>query len=195
MQLARQLREQPPSDRFGYKPHIIGGSELNSGALSKSSHWYAVRTKANQENRAAANLSAWQVQTFTPKLREESYGDRVLIKPLFSRYIFAHCDDSRVYKINGTRGVQNVVSFGGRPVPVDDEVIDLIRSRLDDDGIVQIEDFEIGDKVQVKSGNLRSLCGIFQQKLKDSDRVKILLSTVNYQSHLVIDRELIEKVA
>ena len=87
-----------------------------------------------------------------------------------------------------------MVSFGGRPVPVDNEVIDLIRSRLDNDGIVQLEEFSNGDKVQVKSGNLKNLCGILQQKLKDSDRVKILLSTVNYQSHLVIDREMIEKV-
>jgi transcriptional antiterminator RfaH len=90
--------------------------------------------------------------------------------------------------------VQNVVSFGGRPVPVDDEVIDLIRSRLDDEGIVQVEELRTGDRVQVKSGNLKSLCGVFEQKLKDSDRVKILLNTVNYQSHLVIDREMIEKV-
>lgn len=171
---------------------------MNSVVSSESSHWYAVRTKSNQENRAAANLKAWQVQTFTPKLRERStssYGERVVIKPLFSRYIFAHCDDAVIHKVNGTRGVQNVVSIGGSPVPVDDNVIDLIRSRLDDEGIVQLEEFTIGDKVQVKSGNLKSICGIFQQKLKDSDRVKILLSAVNYQSHLVIDRELIEKVA
>lgn len=170
---------------------------MYDSASSKSSHWYAVHTKSNQENRAAANLSAWQVQTFTPKLKEHSrssYGDRVVVKPLFSRYIFAHCDDSLIHKVNGTRGVQNVVSLAGKPVPVDDQVIDLIRSRLDDEGIAQIEEFTTGDKVQVKSGNLKNLCGIFQQKLKDSDRVKILLSTVNYQSHLVIDREMIEKV-
>ena len=170
---------------------------MNSDALNGSWHWYAVRTKSNQENRAAANLKAWQVETFTPRLRERStsnYSDQFVIKPLFSRYIFALCDDNLVSKVNGTRGVQNVVSFGGRPVPVDNEVIDLIRSRLDNDGLVQLEEFSTGDKVQVKSGNLKNLCGIFQQKLKDSDRVKILLSTVNYQSHLVIDREMIEKV-
>lgn len=170
---------------------------MNSGTLTETSHWYAVRTKSNQENRATANLTAWQVQTFVPKLRERStlsYGDRVVIKPLFSRYIFAHCDDNLIYKVNSTRGVQNVVSLGGRPVPVDNEVIDLIRSRLDDDGIVQLDEFTAGDKVQVKSGHLKSLSGIFTEKLKDSDRVKILLSTVNYQSHLVIDREMIEKV-
>jgi transcription antitermination factor NusG len=91
--------------------------------------------------------------------------------------------------------VQNVVSFGGSPVPIDDKVINLIRAQVDEDGFIRLgEELKLGDKVQVKFGPLKSLFGIFKQKIKDTDRVKILLSTVNYQSHLLIDREMIEKV-
>jgi transcriptional antiterminator RfaH len=172
---------------------------MNIEALDGSSHWYAIRTKAKQENRADINLRAWRVQTFTPKLKEHrrsGYGGRYVSKPLFTRYIFAHFDASLlIHKINYTRGVQNVVSFGGSPVPIDDKVINLIRAQVDEDGFIRLgEELKLGDKVQVKFGPLKSLFGIFKQKIKDTDRVKILLSTVNYQSHLLIDREMIEKV-
>jgi len=172
---------------------------MNSEPFDESSHWYAIRTRAKQENRADINLRAWQVQTFTPKLKEHctsGYGSRYVSKPLFSRYIFAHFDASLlIHKINYTRGVQNVVSFGGSPIPIDDKVINLIRAQVDENGFIQLGDeFKLGDKVQVKFGPLKSLIGIFKQKIKDSERVRILLNTVNYQSHLLIDREMIEKV-
>jgi transcriptional antiterminator RfaH len=172
---------------------------MNSEVLNESSHWYAIRTKAKQENRADTNLRAWQVQTFIPKLKEHctsGYGSRYVSKPLFSRYIFAHFDASLlIHKINYTRGVQNVVSFGGSPIPIDDQVINLIRAQVDENGFIQLGDeFKLGDKVQVNFGPLKNMIGIFKQKIKDTERVRILLNTVNYQSHLLIDREMIVKV-
>lgn len=172
---------------------------MDIDALDESSHWYAIRTKSKQENRADINLRAWQVRTFTPKLKEHrmsGYGSGYVSKPLFTRYIFAHFDANLlIHKVNYTRGVQNVVSFGGSPVPIDDKVIDLIRAQIGQDGFIRLgEELKLGDKVHVKLGPLKSLVGIFKQKIKDTDRVRILLSTVSYQSHLLIDREMIEKV-
>jgi len=164
----------------------------------ETSHWYAVRTKPNQEDRAGANLRAGQVQTFTPMLKERQSsvsGGRYVTKPLFSRYIFARFEPCGfLHRIKYTRGVENVVSFGGYPIPVDDGVIDLIQQQVGEDGFIQFDnELKSGDSITVKSGPFRSLVGIFQGKVKKTDRVKILLNAMKYQTLLVIDPEMIER--
>lgn len=172
---------------------------MNTQALDDQAKWYAVRTKPKQEDRADVNLRIWQVQTFTPKVKElrtSGYGGRYVTKPLFTRYIFAHFSASRrLHEVNYTRGVQNVVSFGASPISIDDKVINLIRAQADEDGFIRMDqELRLGDQVRVNSGPLKNLIGIFKRKIKDTDRVKILLNTLVYQSHLLIDREMIEKV-
>ena len=172
---------------------------MDNAATHDQTQWYAVRTKPNEEERADSNLKAWQVETFTPKVKElrtsDFGGGRYVTRPLFSRYIFARFDVERqLHNVNYTRGVQNVVSFGGCPVSIDDKVIDLIKERTDDDGFIRIDDFKAGDPVRVNSGPLQSIVGVFEKKLKDKDRVKILLNTMSHGSHLLIDRAMVEKV-
>lgn len=91
--------------------------------IDDQAHRYAVRTKPKEEDRADTNLRTWQVQTFAPKLgepRTSGFGARYVSKPLFSGYIFANFDPSRqLHEITYTRGVQNVVSFGGNPISIE----------------------------------------------------------------------------
>jgi len=173
---------------------------MNNAATHDQTQWYAVRTKPNEEDRANINLKAWQVETFTPKVKELHTSDfgvgRYVTRPLFSRYIFARFDVERqLHNINYTRGVQGVVSFGGCPVSIDDVVIDRIKEQIDDDGFIRIDDFKAGDPVRINSGPLQSIEGVFERKLKDKDRVKILLNTMSYGSHLLIDRAMVEKAS
>jgi transcriptional antiterminator RfaH len=168
-------------------------------ALDDQAKWYAIRTKPQEEDRAEINLRTWHVQTFAPKfkeLRTSGYGDRYVSKPLFSSYIFARFNaDKQLHNINYTRGVQNVVSFGGRPISIDDNVIVLLRATVDVDGCIgKDKELEPGDRVRINSGPFKSLVGIFKRRTKDKDRVKILLDAMNYQSHLLIDRAIVEKV-
>ena len=174
---------------------------MNTNATYDQPRWYAVRTKPNEEDRADMNLRAWRVETFAPKLKElrtSDYGGaRYVTKHLFTQYIFAHFDvETQLHDINYTRGVQNVVSFGGIPVSIDDRVIEVIKERVDSDGFVHIDDdFKAGEPVRIKSGPLQSIVGVFERKLKDKDRVKILLNTMTNGMHLLIDSALIEKVS
>lgn len=174
---------------------------MNAVTVCEEARWYAVRTKPKQEERADDNLRAWRVETFTPRLRERRIarygaGPSYAVKPLFPRYIFARFNAERLlHKVNYTRGVQNVVGFGEWPVPIDDEIINLIKAQVGEDGFVKVgEEFKCGDKVKINSGPLKDIEGVFERKIKDTDRVKILLTTVSYQSHMVIDREMIEKI-
>jgi hypothetical protein len=54
-----------------------------------------------------------------------------VIESLFTNYNFARCKSPVVSKIRFTRGVRNVVSFAGVAIPIDDEIIYLIQSRME----------------------------------------------------------------
>jgi transcriptional antiterminator RfaH len=173
---------------------------MSTAGLDDNAAWYAIRTKPKEEDRADINLRTWQVQTFAPKLRElhaSGQGGKYVIKPLFSSYIFAHFNAGRqLHLIKYTRGVQNVVSFGGNPISIDDKVIGFIRAQLDEDGFIRRhEELKPGDRVRINSGPFENLVGIFMRKTKDKDRVTILLDALTYQSHLLIDREMVEKAS
>lgn len=173
---------------------------MSTTALNSESAWYAVRTKPMEEERAALNLTSWQVPIFAPKLKERrtsGYGSPYVTKPLFANYIFARFNpDRQLHNINYTRGVQNVVSFGGHPIPIDEEVIDVIRERIGDDGFIHTdeEDLRPGDRVRINSGPFEDLVGVFKQSTRDKERVKILLDAMKCQSHILINRECVEKV-
>jgi transcriptional antiterminator RfaH len=168
---------------------------------SDDSGWYAVYTKPQQESRADANLRAWNIETFAPKIREPRYNEftgrpTYVTKPFFPRYIFARFSaGASLHKVCFVRGVQNVVSFGDGPVPVDAEIIKLIKARVGEDGFVKLgERLAPGDQVAVEEGPVRDLIGIFEREVSAGERVHILLTAAKYQCRLSAPRGLIRKV-
>ena len=167
-----------------------------------AARWYALQTHALQEDRAAENLNAWGVETFAPKYKERrsnAFTGRPVYftRSLFPRYMFARFDAGRMLrKVWFTRGVAQVVGFGDGPSPVDDEIIELIKSRVGDDGFVQFdEELKRGDKVVIRDGPLTNLVGVFESDLEDGDRVMMLLTAISYQCHFTIERELLKKIS
>jgi transcription elongation factor/antiterminator RfaH len=172
----------------------------NTQTQTETLSWYAIHTHPKQEDRADENLQAWHVETFAPKLRARRANPYArtptyYTKHLFPRYIFARFKtDEFLHKVRYTRGVESVVGIGTNPSPIDDQVISLIKSHSDDQSVIQINDgLKVGSEVVISDGPLRGFTGIFERSMKDSDRVMILLNTVSYQSHIVIERELIRE--
>lgn len=165
------------------------------------SSWYAIHTKPKQENRASENLRAWGVETFVPRLRRPNFSRSVAgmvysIEPLFRSYIFARFSAGKMlHKVRLTRGVHSVVSCDGEPTRIDDEIIRLIQSRVEDGFVRMGEDLKSGDNVVIKEGPLQGFSGIFEWNLKDSDRVMILLTTISFQGHVVVERARLKKVS
>jgi transcriptional antiterminator RfaH len=88
-----------------------------------------------------------------------------------------------------------VVSFGNRPTPVRDEIIQIIRSRIED-GYVRMEDeLKRGDEIIVSEGPFGGFTGIFEREMQDVERVEVLLNAVNYQAHLILDKQLVKKAS
>lgn len=175
---------------------------MQTDSVSEQLCWYAVYTKAGEEDRAENNLKAWQIETLTPKVKvrridKDTNKPTFVVKPLFTRYLFARFKASESFhKVSFTRGVQSVVSFGGQPCPVDDEIIELIKLQRDENDLIRVgEGLRAGDKVLINEGPLKNLAGVFEGTVKERDRISILLTTINYQSRVVIDRAAVRKVA
>jgi len=158
-------------------------------------YWYAIRTHSKQENRAEENLKAWSVETFFPRTRSCRFNDLTdepsyFIKPLFPGYLFARFAlSSSLRKVRFTRGVHSVVCFGGNPAPVDDRVIGIIASRVDEAGFVKVvDDLDPQAKVLIQAGPFKQLTGIFERKASAADRVKILLDCVAFQARVEVER-------
>jgi Transcription antiterminator len=176
------------------------GKIMYTSQESETPRWYAIYTHPKQHERAESNLKAWRVETFNPKSRQirskNSNSPQYIVKQLFPRYLFARFDAATLsHKICFTRGVHSVVSFGGKPAPVDDGVISLLRSKISEDGYIRLEDdLKNGDNVVVQSGPLSDFSGVFERNLTDDTRVLILLTNISYQARVVLEREQVRKV-
>ena len=162
--------------------------------------WYVVHTHLKQEERANDNLKSLGVETLHAKLRTRRYNEftgapTYITQPLFPRYIFAKFNiREQLPKIRFTRGVYSVVCYGANPVAVDQDIIDIIRARIDENGFVKADDeLKPGDKVAISAGPLRNLIGIFEREIKGSDRITILLTAIEYQGHLVVSRGMVKR--
>jgi|SRR5215213_2144390 len=163
--------------------------------------WYVIKTQPKQETRAECNLKTWGINTFYPKISERCTNPftglvSYVVKPLFSRYIFAQFDVNTTYRrVCFTRGVHSVVNFGSGPVSLDDEIIKLVQSRVGEDGLVKLDDeLKQGDEVMIDSGPLKHMVGIFQHDVKGTDRVAILLTAISYQGRVIVEKDLVKKI-
>lgn len=150
--------------------------------------WYVLHTRPKQEERANRNLVAWGVETLHAKLKTPGHNEfsgvaTYITQPLFPRYIFAKFDvRKQLSKILFTRGVHNVVCFGDNPASVSEEIIDVIRERIDQNGVVKVsDDLKPGDRVVISAGPLRNLIEIFEREVKGNERSMILLIAIGYQ--------------
>jgi transcriptional antiterminator RfaH len=174
---------------------------MNTESATDVSRWYVVHTNPRQEERANNNLRAWGVETLNPKLRTRRYNEftgapTIIIQPLFPRYIFARFDAGKqLAKIWFTRGVHDVVCFGASPASVDEDIITILQSRMDENGFVKSDDLKRGDKVVIKAGPMRNFMGVFERELKASERILVLLTSINYQGRLVVERDAVERVS
>ena len=89
-----------------------------------------------------------------------------------------------------------MVSFNFKPAPIDNQVIELMKSRVGKDGFLKVgEALKPGDKVRIKDGPWMAMVGVIERNTQASERVQILLTAINYQGRLLIERHLVEKVA
>lgn len=157
-------------------------------------HWYVVQTHPNAEARAEVHLRRQGFQTYLPRYRKQRRHARRsedILAPLFPRYLFVAMDTTRQRwrVVQSTLGVSRLVAFGDAPAPMHDGVVEQIRGREDEDGLIGMPAnarFAPGEAVQVKSGPLQSCMGLFDG-ITDNQRVAVLLDILGRKTRVMLN--------
>jgi len=174
--------------------------QCSSINLFGSLHWFVVQTKPANEHRVEIHLSNQKIETFLPLIGTHQYRNGKIvqsIKPFFPSYLFARLDlRLHYYEVKWTRGVSKLLGFGDGPIPVSEKIVRAIEERIGEDNLVKLEEeLKEGDAVQITSGPFKELNGIFQKKISDNGRVRILLNLIGIEVPVQIGRCQIKKAA
>lgn len=159
--------------------------------------WFIVRTKPRQEFVAEKSLKSLGANVYLPlyqKKIKKNKEKKDVISPLFSGYLFAQFSILDLYhKVRYTRGVKSVLGNNEGLWTINNNKIENIKLREDNDGIVTMikleEKFESGDQILIDEGDFDGWEGIFYEELPDNKRAIILLTNVNYTSKMVVPKE------
>lgn len=160
-------------------------------------NWYLIYVKPKNEDALTKRFSDIGLEVLNPKLKERRFIRKKLqevIAPLFSCYIFIKLDLLKDHNlVKYTRGVKRLIGNENRPDVVPEDIIQSIKNRMKE-GIIKIAQnkFEHGDEVVIKGGPFQGFDAVFEKQLKDSERVSILLKTIN--AKLVIENQMIAKI-
>ncbi|HSK29417.1 MAG TPA: transcription termination/antitermination NusG family protein [Candidatus Limnocylindria bacterium] len=160
--------------------------------------WYAIRTKVNRERDVEKRLVNLGLEVFLPWMRaRRRIGSRFhwVLAPLFPGYIFCRLD----MEVSGKAarycpGVRDFLTFGSRVAEVGEEIIEALRERCPG-GVAEIDPVAAkpGDVVRINEGPFAGFEAIFEQKLKGSERVAVLLEILGRETRLVLPSEIIAK--
>ena len=175
-------------------------SEMNGLNEIDSRVWYVIQTKPGNEHRVVINLSHQGIETFLPLFKSyRSCHGRLIqnIKPLFPNYLFTNLFlQLHYYKVKWTRGVNKILGTENGPAPISEKVIQAIKERLGSDNLVKLDEgLKEGEVIQITSGPFKGLTGIFQSKISDRGRVRILLSLIGIDVSVQISQWQIKKVS
>ena len=162
--------------------------------------WYTLYTKPNAEYQVAVALQQRDIQTYLPEIEVVKARRGRKHAPFFPCYLFARVDFTltKLSSVQWTPGLRRVVSFGGRPVPLPEAIIDLIRGKLGEieaAGGRPVHPFKPGDTVRITEGPFRDMLAIFEGPTRPAQRVQVLLSILGHASRTQVDPDDLEKAS
>ena len=174
--------------------------KLRNSCDSKLLQWYVVQAKPREEHRAQHFLKEKGFYTYLPLMEVARIGDSrssTTEKSLFPGYLFCLFDrhSESLAHVRWTKGVAKILPKSASPVPVNDEVIDAIRSLEQKDGIIRQKALRTSDRIRVIRGPMKDIVGIFDHWASDQGRVRVLLQFINYQASVELHHSCIEKIA
>ena len=167
-----------------------------SFALGVQERWYVVRTQPQREAQAARQLENQNYRVFLPrffKSRRHARKFETVLAPLFPRYMFIILDltRDRWRSVNGTYGVDRLLTQGGLPEPVPHELVEKLTSAAEADGVIRFSTgLKEGQTIRVTAGPFAELMGKLE-RLDDSGRVRVLLEIMGGTVPVVLPETLV----
>ena len=160
--------------------------------------WAVIRTKPNCEKLAIENLKRQDFTYYQPRILErriKKQKPQLVEVPLFPCYLFVQIGQ-QWRSLQYTYGVASVVSVGGTPAVISDDIITNLKKR-EHNGFIQLPKarlFKIGDTVSIKDGPLTGQKGLVE-RMNGSERQKVLLALLDSRLRVLIDDSSLETAA
>lgn len=160
-------------------------------------HWYCVKTRPRQERSAKLALqNEPDVELFCPLLRFErarKSGRVRVTEAMFPGYVFARFDYfKRSRFVASANGVSTIVSFGGQPAAVPDDVIRELRASVAEGETIEIPTtFSLGEEVQVVAGPFQGIRAVVTSLLPARRRVTVLLELLGMEREVEVSDSMV----
>jgi transcription antitermination factor NusG len=154
---------------------------------TRNPHWLAAYTKPRNEKKVLERLQNEEVEVYLPlqkRLKQWSDRKKWIEEPLLRSYIFVKVTDKEYSKVLQVNGVVRYVTFEGKPVPIPENQIDILRLLLGEQVEIEAvnENIEPGELVEVIAGQLSGLKG---ELVKHNGKKKVVIR-IDHISHLLL---------
>jgi transcription antitermination factor NusG len=155
--------------------------------------WYALRSKPRKEEVVWRQARDQGYEVFYPRLRVHAVNPRAKkIQPYFPGYLFVRVDINEIglSVFQWMPHATGLVSFGGEPSAVPENLISAIQRRLEEINAAGGEVFDglkQGDVVTISYGPFEGYEAIFDARIPGSERVRVLLQLLSNQRRVPVE--------
>ncbi len=149
--------------------------------------WFVFHTKPRNEKKVANRLESKGFEVYLPlqkMLRQWSDRKKKVEEPLYKSYVFLNGTETERQEAIQTPGIVRSLFDNGQPAIVRDEEIQAIRTflgELENYPEATINQFNIGDSIDIKSGALKGLQGKYVDR--HGDDLFLLVETMGRIVH------------
>jgi transcriptional antiterminator RfaH len=149
-----------------------------------AAHWYALQAYPRKEELVAHQLEAHEMAIFYPRVRVQPVNPRSrTVKPFFPGYLFVHVNlqESGLSLFRHLPHAIGIVCVGATPAEVPEDLLEAVHAHLEQinsAGGELLYMLQAGDPVVIAHGPFAGYEAIFDQRLGDSERVRVLLEVL-----------------
>jgi transcription antitermination factor NusG len=157
------------------------------------SNWYALRSKPRKEDSVWRQVHAQGIDAYYPRMRVNPVNPRSRkFKPYFPGYLFVNVELESVglSTFQWMPHTLGLVSFGGEPAIVPENLIDAIRKRIEEinaAGGLELEGLVPGEVVRITDGPFQGYEAIFDASLPGAARVRVLLELLGNKRQVQLE--------
>lgn len=154
-------------------------------------NWYAIQTQSLFERKVTTRLTECGIPTFLPTYEAPSTRkDRkqMLIKPLFSGYLFVHIPQEDKIRVLTNAHVIRILGL----VP-DSDIETLQTAMIKKSDLKPVHNIETGSMVRINTGSFSGYKGLLAH-YKGASRVVITLEAINQQFSIEVDETDVEVI-
>ncbi len=127
LELAQQEWGKPQPLNQAFSELVSDESKI----CSTTGQWYVVSIEHQQGNLAKGEIAARGMVPYLPMVpQSERHGrgmDRVMWRPMLGLYMFVQCMAAQWPMVMAARGVRRFIGRNGRPEPIDEQSIEVVR--------------------------------------------------------------------